>query len=54
MYNEILILFLKYLCEKFLFEIWYSCSNFVAFATIETKSNKIIKINKFNNTQSIR
>ena len=33
------------------FVIWYSCSCLVAFATIETKSNKRKK--KINNTQSI-
>ena len=34
--------------EKNILEIWYSCSNLVTFATVETKSNK----RKKNNTQS--
>ena len=34
-----------------LFEIWYSYSNLVIFAIVETKSNK--RNNKFNNIQSI-
>ena len=34
--------------EKNILEIWYSCSNLVTFAIVETKSNK----RKKNNTQS--
>ena len=45
--------FSKIYMRKNWFEIWYSYSNLVAFATIETKSNKRRKKKKkIHNTQS--
>ena len=35
-----MLAFLDLYEKKKLLEIWYSCSNFVTFATVETKSNK--------------
>ena len=41
MYNEILMSFFKTYLRNNWFEIWYYYSYLVAFATIETKCNKI-------------
>ena len=39
--------------EKNILEIWYSCSNLVTFATMETKSNKRKKIKIIHNQECV-